>query len=111
MMDRHQAAAQKRAFLSSLPSDAESVLTSLAAIDDAWWVAAAAIAAVRSGVQWLAVDAERVLKYATERTASFDQEIQGIANEAKRRRSATVSTADLILEWLDADPHLSLIHI
>ena len=105
MMDRHQAAAQKRAFLSSLPSDAESVLTSLAAIDDAWWVAAAAIAAVRSGVQWLAVDAERVLNYATERTASFDQEVQGIAIEAKRRRSATVSTADLILEWLDADPH------
>lgn len=86
--------ATKRAFLASLPCEAESVLTTLTAIEDAWWVAAAAVAAVRTGTAWLAADAERVLAHALERTASLDHEVEAVLSK----------DVDRMLAWLDAEP-------
>lgn len=86
--------AEKRAFLASLPCDAESVLSTLTSIEDVWWVAAAAVAAVRTGTAWLAADAERVLAHALERSASFDQEVQAVLSK----------DVDRLLAWLDAEP-------
>lgn len=93
-------AAAKRAFLAALPADADHVVTSLASMDDAWWVAAASVAAVRAGTDWLASDALRVLAFASERTSAFDAEVaQALANA----KSASSSSSSL-LAWLDADP-------
>lgn len=93
----------KRTFLASLPCDADRVLAALTSIEDAWWVAAAAVAAVRTGTAWLAIDAERVLRHALERTAAFDEEVQAAVADAKARRTAGTDMTEHLLAWLDAD--------
>lgn len=85
----------KRALLAALPADADHVLTALASIDDAWWVAAAAVAAVRAGTDWLASDALRVLAYASERSSALDADVAAALAEPG---------ASPLLAWLDAEP-------
>lgn len=89
--------ADKRALLAALPADADRVLAALASIGDAWWVAAASVAAVRAGTDWLASDALRVLAYASERTSALDADVATALADAG---CASPSLA----AWLDADP-------
>ncbi|WFD00555.1 hypothetical protein MYAM1_003304 [Malassezia yamatoensis] len=67
----------RRAFLDELPASCDKVLDRLNKIDDAWWVLAASIAAVRAGqASWTVAEAMRVLTDAASRTASMDLAIQ-----------------------------------
>lgn len=92
--------AAKRALLAALPTEADHVLEALTSIDDAWWVAAASVAAVRAGTDWLASDALRVLAHALERTSSLDADVTHVL--ADERGTGTPSAP--LDAWLDADP-------
>lgn len=96
-------AARKRALLASLPCAADDVLRDLALVDDAWWVAAAAVAAVRAAPSWRAADAVRVLDHAMARTSSLDHDVLAALADAKQRRTDATG-ADALGAWLDAVP-------
>ncbi|WFD44618.1 hypothetical protein MPSI1_003286 [Malassezia psittaci] len=82
----------RREFLDELPASCDEVLDRLNKIDDAWWVLAASIAAVRAGKDsWTVAEAMRVLNDAASRTASIDLAIQHEVNQGQKALEA----------WLD----------
>lgn len=78
-MEEDRMGEQRRALLAALPAPAASVAQQLEQEQDAWWVAAAAVAAVRAaGDAWTADEAAHVLATGTARTAAFDGEVQTV---------------------------------
>lgn len=97
-------AQRRRALLAILPAPAEHVAAALDAVDDVWWAAAAAIAAVRAaGDAWYAVDAVHVLARAAERTAALDADVLAALDDAKRQRTPAQPATALVRAWIEAD--------
>lgn len=89
--------ARRRAFLSGLPAPVDDVLRGWERMEDPWWVASSALAAVRAaGTSWTASATRHVLTTAASRSSFFDAEIE----------AALEKGPDYLQSWLEEEERL-----